>query len=87
MSSLDYWLMIYGFKMFASFFAITNLELLRRGRSPFKDMSKALWFQGMVILATHFKFGKQDEIWSTVGSKYMPDVEFGKTGMGRDIFK
>ena len=38
-------------------------------------------------LATCFEFGKHDELWSTVGRKYMPDVEFGKTGMGRDILK
>ena len=38
----------------------------------------------MVRLATRFEFGKQDEL---VGRKYMPAVEFGKTGMGRDILK
>ena len=62
------------------------MELLRRGRKPFKDMSEALRFQGVVRLATRFEFGKRDELWSTVGRKYMPAVEFGKTGMGRDIF-
>ena len=50
-------------------------------------MAEALRFQGGVRLATHFEFGKWDELWSTVGSKYMPDVKFGKTGMGCDRFK
>ena len=50
-------------------------------------MAKALRFQGVARLATRFEFGKRDEIWSTVGRKYIPAVEFGKTGMGRDIFK
>ena len=54
---------------------------------PFNDMDEALRFQGVVMLATRFEFGKWDELWSTVGRKYMPDVEFGKTVMGRDIFK
>ena len=61
--------------------------MLRRGRSAFEDMSEALRFQGVVRLVKHFKFGKQDELWSIVGSKYMPAAEFGKTGMGRDILK
>ena len=74
-------------KCFASLFDNTNLKLLRRGRIPFKDMAEALRFQGVVRLATHFKFGKRDEPCITVGGKYMPDVEFGKTGMGRDRFK
>ena len=74
-------------KLFASFFGNTNLELLRRGRRLFKDMDKALRFQGVARLATHFEFGKRDELWSTVGRKYMRAVEFGKTGMGRDRFK
>ena len=79
--------MIYGFKKIASFFDKTNLKLLRRGRNPFKDMAKALRFQGVERLAIRFEFGKRDEPWSNVVRKYMPDVEFGKTGMGRDIFK
>ena len=75
MSRIDSWLMIYGKNIFASFFDNTNLEILMRGRNPFKDIAKALQFQG------------QDELWITVGRKYMQAVEFGKTGMGRDIFK
>ena len=74
-------------KTFASLFDNTNLELFRRGRSAFKDMDEALRFQGVVRLATSFEFGKQDELWSTVGRKYMPAVVFWKTGMGRDRFK
>ena len=50
-------------------------------------MAKALRFQGVVRLETRFEFGKRDEIWSTVGRKYIPSVEFWKTGMGREIFK
>ena len=50
-------------------------------------MAKALRFQGVVMLVTRFEFGKRDELWSTMGSKYMPAVEFGKTVMGRDRFK
>ena len=87
MSSIDAWLMIYGKKIFASFFDITNLELLRQDRIPFKDMAEALRFQDVARMATLFEFGKWYELWSTVGRKYMPDVEFGKTGMGRDRFK
>ena len=87
MSRLDAWLMMYGKKTFASLFDNTNLELLRRGRSTFKDMDEALRFQGVVRLATHFEFGKQDELWSTMGRKYMPAVEFRKTIMGRNILK
>ena len=87
MSRLYAWLMMYGKKIFASFFENTNLELLRRGRIPFKDMAEALWFQSVVRLATRFEFGKRDEIWSTVDRKYIPSVEFVKNGMGRDIFK
>ena len=51
------------------------------------DMAEELRFQGVVRLATRFDFGKRDEICSTVGSKYMSVVEFGKNGMGRDRFK
>ena len=87
MSSLDAWLKMYGKKVFASFFDNTNLELLRRGSSPFKNMADALQFHGMVRLVTYFEFGKWDYLWSTVGRKYIPYVEFGKTGMGRDRFK
>ena len=50
-------------------------------------MSKVLRLQGVVRLVTHFEFGKQDELWSTVGSKYMIVVDFGKTGIVSDIFK
>ena len=50
-------------------------------------MAEELRFQGVVRLAIYFKFGKQDELWSNVGSKYMPVVDFGKTVMGRDRFK
>ena len=74
-------------KNIASFFDNTNLEILRRGRNIFKDMSEALPFLGVVILATRFDFGKQDEICSTLDRKYMSAVEFGKNGMGRDRFK
>ena len=74
-------------KNIASFFENTNLELLRQGRKPFKDMAKALRFQGLVILATRIDFGKRDEIWSTVVKKYMSAVEFGNNGMGCDRFK
>ena len=74
-------------KNFASFFDNTNLDLLRRDRSPFKYTDEALRFQGVLRLVTHFEFGKWDKLWSTVGRKYMPDVEFGNTGMGHDIFK
>ena len=63
------------------------MELLRRGRIPFKDMAEVLQFQGVVRLTNRFEFGKRDELWSTVGRKYMPAVEFGKTGIGRDRFK
>ena len=87
MSRLDDWLMMYSKKTFASFLDNTNLDLLRRGRSAFKDMAEALRFQGVTSLAIRFEFGKRDELWSTVGSKYMSDVELGKTGMGCDIFK
>ena len=41
----------------------------------------------MVRLATRFEFSKRDELWSTVGRKYMPAVEFRKTGTVRDRFK
>ena len=78
---------MYGKRKFASLFDNTNLELIRRCRNPFKDMAEAFWFQGGVRLATRFEFRKQDEIWSNVGRKYMPAVEFGRTGMIRDIFK
>ena len=78
---------MYVKKTFSSLFDNTNLELLRKGRSPFKDMAKALRFQGVVRLANRFGFRKRDELWSNVGRKYMPAVEFGKTDMGRDIFK
>ena len=63
------------------------MELLRRVRNPFKEMYEVLRFQGVVRLATRFEFGKRDELWSTMGRKYMPAVEFGKTSMVRDIFK
>ena len=86
MPRLDAWLMMYGFKN-ASFFDYTNLELLRRGRTLFKDMDEVLQFQGVVRLATRFESEKRDEVWSNVGRKYMPSIEFGKTGMGRDRFK
>ena len=78
---------MYGKKIFASFFDNTNLEFLRQGTSPFNDMAEALRFQVVVRLANRFEFGKQYKLWSTVGRKYMQDIEFGKTGMGRDIFK
>ena len=87
MSRFDAWLMMYGKKTFPSFFDNNNLELLRRGRNPFKDMVKVLRFQGVVRFAFRFEFRKRDELWSTVGRKYISAVEFGKTGMGRDIFK
>ena len=74
-------------KNIASFFENTNLELLGQGRKPFKDMAEALRFQGVVRLATRFDLGKRDELWSTMGSKYMSAVEFGNNGMGRDRFK
>ena len=63
------------------------MELLRQVRSPFKYMAKALRFQGVVRLAAHFEFGKWDELWSTVGSKYMLAVGFGNTGMVHERFK
>ena len=56
-------------------------------RSPFKNMDESLRFQGVLRLVTRFEFGKPDELWITVGSKYMPDADFGKTGMRRDRFK
>ena len=71
----------------SSFFDDTNLDLLRRGRSKFKDMAEALRFQVVVRLATRFELGKRYELWSTVGRKYIPSVDFNKTGMVRDIFK
>ena len=74
-------------KNIAYFFDNTNLEILRRGRNIFKDIAEALRFQGVVRLVTCFDFGKRDEIWSTVGSKYMWAVEFGKNIMVRDRFK
>ena len=52
----------------APLFDNTNLELLRIGKSSFKDMAKALWFQGVVILVNHVEFSKQYELWSTLGS-------------------
>ena len=69
MNRLDAWLIMYGKKTFAYFFENTNLELLRRGRSAFKDMSEVLRLQCVVRLATRFEFGKWDEVWSTVGRK------------------
>ena len=78
---------MYRKKYLLLFFYNTNLELLRQDRNPFKDMVKALRFQGVVRLATHFELSKWDELWITVGRKYMPDVEFGKTYMVRDIIK
>ena len=48
------WLMMYGKKTFSSLFDNTNLELLSQDMIPFKDMSKALRFQGVVKLATIF---------------------------------
>ena len=77
---------MYGFKN-ASFFDNTNLELLRKYRSKFKDMDKVLQFQGVVKLVTHFESRKRDELWSYVGRKYMPSVEVGKTGMDRERSK
>ena len=74
-------------KTFASFFYNANLELLRQGGSTFKDMAEALQFQGVIRFATRFEFGKRDELWSTLGRKYIPGADFGKTGMGRNIFK
>ena len=50
-------------------------------------MGEVLRFQGLVRLATCFEFVKRDELWSTIGKKYMPAVEFGEIGMGRDRFK
>ena len=44
-------------KKIASFFDNTNLELIRRGRIPFKDMAKALRFQGVVRLVNCFEYG------------------------------
>ena len=87
MSRLYSRLIIYGLKTFAYLFDNTKLEMLRLGRIPFNDMAKALRLQVVVRFATRFEFSKQDELWITVGSKYMPAIEFGKTGMGRDIFK
>ena len=63
------------------------MELLRKSSNPFKDLAEALRFQGVVRLATRFEFGKRDELWSTVGRKYMPAVDFRKTGTVRDRFK
>ena len=77
---------MYG-KKSASFLHNTKLDLLSLGRNSFKDISEDLQFQAVVRLATYFEFGKQDELWSTVGRKYIPDVEFGKTGMGCDRLK
>ena len=85
MSRIDAWLMMYSKKYY--FFENTNLELLRRGRIPFKDMAEALQFQGVVRFSTRFEFGKRYELWITLDSKYMPAVEFGETDMGRDRFK
>ena len=87
MSRFDAWLMMYGKKTFASLFENTNCDMLWRGRSEFKDKAKALRFQGVMRLATRFEIGKWDEICITVGRKYMPDYEFGETGMGCDRFK
>ena len=87
MARLDAWLMIYGKQIFSSFFGNTNLEILRQGRIPFKDMDEALQFQGVLRLATLFEFVKRYELWSTLGSIYMPDVEFGKTDTVCDRFK
>ena len=78
---------MYGKKIFASFFDNANLELLGRGRIAFKYTEEVLRFRGVVRLATRFKFVKRDELWSTVGSKYMPAVDFWRTSMGRDRFK
>ena len=74
MSIFDAWLSIYVLKQFASFFDSTNLELLRQGRSVFKDMAEELWFKVVVRLVTSFELGKRDELWSNVGTKYIPDA-------------
>ena len=79
--------MMHGINFFDSFFDNTNLELLMRGRNPFKDVAEALRFQVVARLVTLFEFGKLDELWSTVGRKYMPAVEFGTTGMDGDRSK
>ena len=63
------------------------MELLRGDRIPFKDMAEVLRFQSVVRLATRFVIRKRDELWSTVRRKYMPSVEFGNTGIVRDIIK
>ena len=60
MTRLDAWLMMYGKRTLASFFDNTNLDLLRRGRSTFKDMAKELRFQGVVKLETCFDLVKRD---------------------------
>ena len=58
MSRLDAWLIMYAKKV-APLFDNTNLELLRIGKSSFKDMAKALWFQGVVSLVNRVEFRKQ----------------------------
>ena len=63
------------------------MELLRLGRNPFKDMAEVFRFQGVLMLATRFEFGKRGELWITLGKKCMTAVESGNTCMGRDRFK
>ena len=87
MSRLDAWLIMYGKKTFASFFDNANLELLWQGRNTFKETVKTLQLQCVVRLRNRFEFGKRDELWIIVGRKYMPAVEFGKTGMECERFK
>ena len=42
MYRIDAWLMLYGEKYWILSLTKTNLEILRRGRIPFKEMSEAL---------------------------------------------
>ena len=58
MSRIDAWLMMYGEKYLILSLTNTNLDLLKQGTRSFKDMAKALRFQGVVRLVNYFELGK-----------------------------
>ena len=44
-------------------------------------------FFGVWVLSTRFEFGSRASLWSnTASSKYLPDPDFGKTGLPQNMF-
>jgi Transposase IS4 len=81
---IDYFLLMMPPRQMQLFTSLTNHEL-RKYPARETTQGEMLRFR-IMILAKRFEFRSRASLWSTTGTKHIPAVGTGKTGMSRDRF-